>query len=76
MEQGKPTGIKRQDFDQRAEVEFEGRPAHLYGYSTHSGQGAANVVADVRIIGGPKLILYGYFGTGGEFMELDRERVD
>lgn len=73
MDEGRPTGIKRQDVDSLAVVTFEGRRAQLYR-KRQDERGRFLIELDPHE-GGTRLALYGYF-DGEEFMEVDRETID
>ncbi len=72
-EEGKPTGIKREDVDKLGVVEFEGGRAQLYRQST---QEDGSVRLELDTFRGPRLALYGFFDPGEEFIEVDREWLD
>lgn len=67
-EEGKPTGIKREDVDKLGVVEFEGGRAQLYRQNTY-GDGSVRLELDT--FRGPRLALYGYYGRDDEFVEVD-----
>jgi hypothetical protein len=74
MEEGKPTGITREDVHNLAQVQFEGQLAHIFHAATDTAGDVEHVVLSLDA-GGKRLTLYGYF-RGSEFMEVDRESLD
>ena len=73
MEKGNPTGIRREDTQGRAPVKFEGRELLCFR-RTHESDGS--VTLEFRDNDrGEQIILYGYYGSGSEFFELDRDRI-
>ncbi len=75
MEEGRPTGITREDVHELGEVQFEGQQAQLSHARMHASGGVEHDVTLVLDTGGRRLALYGYF-RNGEFMEVDRGRLD
>jgi hypothetical protein len=72
LEEGKPTGIKRQDVYTRGKVEFGGQ----LGWVVHYTSDSHSQLTLLEIgFGNLHLRLYGYW-SGDEFMEVDRERTD
>ena len=77
MEQGRPTGITRQDTEGRERVEFEGQRAQITRLIEYYGAGGTTHVLELHAIEGDpssSLLLYGYFNRNDEFMEVYRER--
>lgn len=72
MEEGKPTGIKRKDTQSRAPVKFEGRELLCFKRNCESDGSVRLEFRDNSA--GEWIVLYGYYGRGGEFFELDRDR--
>jgi hypothetical protein len=75
MEEGKPTGITREDVNKLGEVRFEGRQAQLTDARTNVSGGVEHDVTLWLDAGTTRFALYGYF-SGGEFMEVERARLD
>jgi hypothetical protein len=74
MQEGKPTGITRRDVQGLRKVQFEGQQAQLFHRGTEAPGGVEYVTLGVDV-GDTQLVLYGYFRSG-EFMEVDRKRLD
>jgi hypothetical protein len=74
MEEGKPTGITREDVHNLDQVQFEGQLARIFHAATDTAGDVEHVVLSLDA-GGRRLTLYGYF-RGSEFMEVDREPLD
>ncbi len=72
MDEGRPTGIRRQDAESLAVVTFEGRRG-VRLYDKHEDERGVFLELDPHE--GPRLALYGYF-DGDEFMEVNREPID
>jgi hypothetical protein len=72
MEEGKPTGITREDVHALSrEVQFEGQRAQLFHADTDDRE---RIVLGLDV-GGRQLLLYGHF-KGDVFMEEGREPLD
>ena len=71
LEEGKPTGIKRDDIERLGAVEFEGGRAQLWRQNRTNG----SVRLELETFTGLRLALYGYY-VRGEFVEVDRQRLD
>lgn len=73
MEEGKPTGIKHGDMNRRTPVKFEGEEVLLFKENSY---GDGSVRLELRDNSkGQWIVLYGYYGRGGEFFELEQERI-
>lgn len=71
-EEGRATGIKREDVSRLGAVEFEGRQVQLYG-EDRDEEGRFRL--ELETPGGSRVALYGYYAQDGEFFEVDRERL-
>lgn len=72
-QEGKPTDINEQDVENLGVVEFEGERAQLF---RRDSDGEGNVRLELETSSrGLRFALYGYFVRGGEFVEVDRERL-
>jgi hypothetical protein len=69
--EGKPTGIRRGEFDERQGFEFEGE-RWFFRNQSNTNRG---VYLELKSSGGRRIALYGYWGRGSEFMEVDRKRL-
>jgi hypothetical protein len=77
VEQGKPTGITRQDVSNLGPVQFEGQTAQLLHHRGHYEPGGVTHVLELHADAGDPgtwLELYGYFNRDNEFLEVRRER--
>ncbi len=77
MEQGKPTGITRQDISNLGRVQFEGQTAQLLAHRGRYEEGGVIRELELHAVAGDsrtRLRLYGYFNRDNEFMEVRRER--
>ncbi len=74
-EEGRPTGISREDAkDPGAVVDFEGRRAEVVHFSEKSSRLALPSAQLVLDVGDERLALEGYF-SDDEFIEVERERL-
>lgn len=72
VEEGKRTGIKREDAERLGMVTFEGRRAQLYRANTDT-EGRVRIELDD--FEGPRIALYGYYDGEDWFVETDRRRL-
>ena len=70
-EEGRPTGITRDDVARLGAVEFEEGRAQLWRQSRVNG----SVRLELETFTGLRIALYGYY-VRGEFVEVDRQRLD
>ncbi len=73
MDEGRPTGIKRQDVESLGFVTYKGRRG-VQLYSKHEDE-RGDILIKLDTHEGLRLALYGYF-DGDDFMEVDCERID
>ncbi len=71
-EEGKPPGINIEDVENLGVVEFEGQRAQLF---RRDSDGEGRFRLELETSRGVRFALYGYFVRGGEFVEVDRERL-
>ena len=72
MNEGTPTGIRRQDLNGRMGVKYRGERAQV----VHYGSDVRGLLDRIVLgFGNRHVALYGYF-KAGEFMEVKRELLD
>lgn len=76
MEEGKPTGIKRGDINKRTPLRFEGIEGEELLFFEENVHRDGSVRLRLRDNSkGVWVIVHGYYGRGGEFFELEQERI-